>query len=265
MADAQLVPMADSQSFLKDRLVFYLDLLGFKEAALADDTRLGVIGDLLRQFAARQTPYSHQSYPQEGGGTHHEFTPEVTTFSDHVVFSYPLDELATLGGKDGAILAGLAIGVNLVNFFALAALNVDLLLRGGVAAGRMYHAEGVAFGPALVAAYLMESVVAEYPRVAADRSILRVGNVQAFIEKDYDGVHFFNHLLHAGPLISGIGEGAIERQIDFWRSTSARAREHALSLEAQDKWREASKWTWFLKYSEVEGNRSQNIVELAKK
>src|SRR2546426_3373667 len=52
-----------------------------------------------------------------------------------------------------------------VSQLAMALLELDVLIRGGIAQGSLYHDDTVVFGPALVEAYTLESKRAKFPRV----------------------------------------------------------------------------------------------------
>jgi hypothetical protein len=47
----------------------------------------------------------------------------------------------------------------------------NLLVRGGIAKGKLYHRDNIVFGPALVRAHLLE-VNANYPRIILDKGII---------------------------------------------------------------------------------------------
>ena len=54
---------------------------------------------------------------------------------------------------------------------ALNLLSNGIFARGGVAKGKLYHSDKVAFGPAPLDAYRLESTIAKYPRVLVDRAV----------------------------------------------------------------------------------------------
>ena len=53
--------------------------------------------------------------------------------------------------------------------FALELMQEELLIRGGVAKGELYHKKGVMFGPAFIEAYRIEKTFAKYPRVVLSK------------------------------------------------------------------------------------------------
>ncbi|HKO63492.1 MAG TPA: hypothetical protein VJV03_20170, partial [Pyrinomonadaceae bacterium] len=82
----------------------------------------------------------------------------ITAFSDSVV--------VTSGGPFGT--AGLFATVGVL---AGELLKRGILCRGGIARGRMYHADGILFGEALVRAYDLERHVAKMPRIVIDDDV----------------------------------------------------------------------------------------------
>jgi len=52
-------------------------------------------------------------------------------------------------------------------------LRQGVLTRGGITKGLLYHSSNIAFGPALIEAYRLESEVAVYPRVVLDPTLTK--------------------------------------------------------------------------------------------
>ena len=64
----------------------------------------------------------------QDSGTQFEIRPAISTFSDHIVISYPAEKLRKLG--DGDLLGtGLLLIGKLVSNLAAAAINLGLLIR----------------------------------------------------------------------------------------------------------------------------------------
>lgn len=81
---------------------------------------------------------------------------QITTFSDSVVFSCPAD----------------SEGLSNFRYFLIKLLvhtnDFQLLLRGGVTCGSLFHSDQMIFGPAMNRAYHIESKIAKHPRIAVD-------------------------------------------------------------------------------------------------
>ena len=91
------------------------------------------------------------------------FRPEVSTFSDNIVISYPLASMTKELSPHSVPI--FVLSQTLLSILASQALRLGFLLRGGAAIGRLYHDSGVIFGDALVEAYRLESQIAIYRRV----------------------------------------------------------------------------------------------------
>jgi hypothetical protein len=89
------------------------------------------------------------------------------------------------------------------------AIEQGFLLRGGLTVGDLLHTTKHVVGPAMVAAYDLESRVAKYPRVIVDTKLLEVaraaraehhtasdeeGYVRSLLTKDDDGRYYFDYV-----------------------------------------------------------------------
>jgi hypothetical protein len=142
----------------EEQFTAFVDFLGFSEASTDIDveTRLKVLA-LLQSLTT---------------GTSYAITPAISTFSDHIVVSYPLQPIAAKETQE-TIQVILTLGQfqNLLAMVAAAALEIGFLIRGGATVGRLYHANGVVFGEALVEASSLEARTAIYPRVVLSNRI----------------------------------------------------------------------------------------------
>lgn len=153
----------------KTRIVAFLDILGWgaavddRQESEQDIKEQGKTLALLKAVAdfhnslKELLPDEQKKWPGD---------PIMTQFSDSLVLSFEDDE----HGKDGL-------------YRALMLLTKDLSLRGfhlrgGVVKGKIYHTEGLIFGPALKQAYKLESETAVYPRVILDHTLAVEWNVQ---------------------------------------------------------------------------------------
>jgi len=161
----------------KDRLTFFIDILGFKEIIEKTET-----DDQLREslFNVLLSVTSENLKLNAVGNINHEIIPEdekevalrvmeefsqniikqfdikATQFSDCLVFSVPIENE----------MACFTIFEAVAKLMTTLHMKHKLLLRGGVAMGQLCHVEaGPLFGPALVEAYEIESKEAIYPRV----------------------------------------------------------------------------------------------------
>lgn len=125
----------------EQRVVLFLDILGFKELIQANRE-----ADVWRALQATKQAGERRFH----GATH----MRLTAFSDSVVVS---DLVA-----DGF---GFIRVTQYASYLAWQLLSLGILTRGAVAHGNLHHDDGIVFGPALVKAYAMESKQAIYPRI----------------------------------------------------------------------------------------------------
>ncbi|WIV13644.1 hypothetical protein [Proteiniborus sp. MB09-C3] len=96
----------------------------------------------------------------------------MTSISDSLVFSIGLKERGAINKI-----------TKLLSVFTQTLLSqYGLLLRGGIAVGKLYHDSEVVYGPGLVKAYELEDKVSIYPRTIMnpsdfERSILSCSDI----------------------------------------------------------------------------------------
>jgi hypothetical protein len=159
----------------EEQFTAFVDLLGFSEVSTRTDdaTRMNVL-NLLQSLSALQGEFDVQSAPQESGKIS-RITPAISTFSDHIVISYPRQPIyGEMGsGEHFTALVIMTQFGHLLTRIAAAALGIGFLVRGGATIGKLYHGRGVVFGEALVDAFQIESRTSIYPRVVLSPQITR--------------------------------------------------------------------------------------------
>jgi hypothetical protein len=167
----------------------FLDILGFSERVRAsenDDDQVNRIVEAIdvmrRHFGEGDTFASKR----------------ITQFSDSVVVSYAIDEHSS--AFDLLYDTGLCL---------LRLAERGFLMRGGVAVGKLVHTETHLFGPAMNAAYFLESKTANYPRVIVQEDLLlaarhapashheahdEVGYVKSLLRRDFDGLLYIDYI-----------------------------------------------------------------------
>lgn len=130
----------------EERIVAFIDILGFRNL-VNDESRCEDIGAILRlPYLIRQ---DHMAKMLKIKGV------MMTSISDSLVFSIGLE-------KRGAMNKITKI---LTVFMQALMTQYGLLVRGGLAVGKLYHDNDVVYGPGLVRAHELESRIAVYPRV----------------------------------------------------------------------------------------------------
>lgn len=172
----------------EDRLILFIDFLGFKEVVettASNEAALGRLIDALNEIGSMGQMPAFESQ-------------RVTQFSDSVVLSYAVDE------ESGAFW--------MINEIALTVISLvfrGYLLRGAVTIGPLYHEGRHVVGPAMVAAVEMESKIACFPRVIVDPAVIQLARrhrreghsaheeeqyVRSFISEDQDGQLFLDYV-----------------------------------------------------------------------
>jgi hypothetical protein len=175
---------------LQEHEVLFLDFLGFATAVERwDDAQMEELIAVLADLANAQSNFDIEGQPQSDGSYKITSRAEITTFSDHIVVSYPRlpkpPEIADYlwevvdNGWAGMVREQMQ---QIVAQFAMAALGVGMLVRGGLSRGKFYHRGRVVVGEAMVDAYRLESEVARHPRVVVSSRIH--GDDRLFIDKD---------------------------------------------------------------------------------
>lgn len=228
-----------------------VDFLGFSEGSRKVDegTRSKVLG-VLKDLSGLRGEFAVKSTPVEGTKST-TIKPAVSTFSDHIVVSWPLQPVCDEFGS-GETLAAIILSsdfTRLLASIAAQALRIGFLVRGGASIGGLYHANGVVFGEALVDAYEIESRTSIYPRVVLSPRITSRPTWLAAkkdIEKYDDGLYHFDYF--NGLLLDAVRPGpgwAVGVKLWFDEVLAITARNLA-ELQTQGKVNKFAKWAWFV-------------------
>jgi len=132
----------------EQRIVAFVDIMGFS-AMISDSEKDVEIYEKINQALKTIQNVKNRS---------DDTTAKVTTFSDNIVISYPAN------GRDSLFY----ILLDLIHL-QLDLLQLGILVRGGIAKGKVRHTQEMVFGPAMVAAYELESKYAVYPRIIVEK------------------------------------------------------------------------------------------------
>lgn len=171
--------MPDRRLFeYEEHFVAFIDFLGFAAAieAASDEARTQLL-QLMVALSETDSEFTIETRATPDGVAT-EVAPNITTFSDNIVISYPLEKLRAKGyysdqNTPTFILDGFA---KLLSWLAISALRIGFLIRGGATIGRLYHSNGVVYGEGMVEAYRIESQVSVYPRVVLSEKIANRSN-----------------------------------------------------------------------------------------
>jgi hypothetical protein len=146
---------------MQERLIAYFDLLGFRNLVRRGDTEAeAAIIKLLSSLSALVDDFHESRVPIGAGRVETTIKPAVSAFSDHIVYSYPME--AVRRAIPFWVLGSLAMAAAAI---AYDAMQIGCLLRGGITSGLLHHEGGIVFGEAMNTAYEMESSWASHPRI----------------------------------------------------------------------------------------------------
>lgn len=183
----------------EDRIVCFIDILGFQEHIKKtdtgdDDLNSNNIENIAGAINAIRY-FTDMDKPEDNEGK------QVTQFSDSLVISFLSDEES---GVFYSLLSLLWIQVSLA--------RRGILCRGGIVRGKLVHTEKHLFGPAMVTAYKLESKAALYPRIILGESIIISGmeahgrhhhahhekdSIMSLLKKDSDGMYYIDYITEA--------------------------------------------------------------------
>ncbi len=231
----------------EDRIVLFLDVLGWRDLIEASTAGSPPV-EWIVQVLDRAPHWADLISGGQAQGKEDPLGMEVAHFSDTIVFSCrdTLSSIPIIFG-DAAYLA--------YDFLAGGALGLGrnlkpkaLLSRGAIVRGKLYHRGNVLFGPALVAAYSMESSLAVYPRILISDDLVTTLNEseehKRWLRRDSDGLYFVSTL--SPELISAKGPG----QLDFASLRLGKVRESIEGglLEHGADSKKRTKWVWLASY-----------------
>ena len=146
-------PIIPHQDY-EDRIVAFVDVLGFK--GLVDSSKNDV--KVLRNITSALSTLYEWIWKWEADGGDSSFA--FTQFSDSVVLSALADTQVSF-----EMLLQLMLGIVDI------AYSNCIIVRGGIARGKLIHDNEMVVGPAMVDAYFLESQIAKYPRIVISEEL----------------------------------------------------------------------------------------------
>lgn len=179
----------DSNPSLLESIVCFTDILGF--SALNKSLNLEESNFLLRDLHSNLKE-QYQIMQRTNPNAHFK------AFTDNIILAYPLYD-------EGEGWAG-SIFMSFIDYQLYMTLK-GYFLRGGISTGTYYGDKTIAYGPALIEAYKLESTIATSPRIILSPQMIRMVQVHIryyaeveispqfnHILKDEDGIYFLNYL-----------------------------------------------------------------------
>jgi hypothetical protein len=187
----------------EDRVLAYIDILGFSEAIKKtikeDGTESLLETQKIDNFFDKAQEELNKYYPS---GDTFINSKVARNFSDSIVISYLITEESGIFHLLAEVL-----------FFCTTALQKGFLFRGAIVHDKLYHKENKIFGPAMIKATNLEKNLAIYPRIIFDDEILEIAEkypakyptkcpskkeqirvIKKLISKDFDGLNYINYI-----------------------------------------------------------------------
>ncbi len=143
---------------IRESYVAFIDILGFKSMIDNDIEKVIIALDFIEKYCQDYYKFSHTV----DGDDFAEFV--VTMFSDSIVISIDKD-------IDTSLLT-LNLFIEFISSLQYELLMRGILIRGSITIGELYHKGNFVFGKGLIDAYIIESQIAEYPRIVIDEKLV---------------------------------------------------------------------------------------------
>lgn len=182
----------------ENSLLTYIDILGFQE--LIEKKTANDISRAIRVVREAVSP------GQLRRAFHEEPAENYINFSDLSIVQTPLFK-KKLWTPKGSIFTQI---LRMVHVQSILLFDHGILIRGGMTVGNAAMSYRQLFGPAIVRAYHLESVVARFPRIVIDETVLEeasknadvwmhdreteVRAVRGLLHMDFDGELFIDYL-----------------------------------------------------------------------
>ncbi len=255
-----------------DRYTLYFDFLGTRAAATNwPPDRLDQFVKLLISISKIQAHEEVVGSANADGSYRIQITPEITTFSDHVVVSWLHRDHDGIPEAYKYLWPDIVLkdAVRITSGAAEVALRIGLLLRGGLSVGQLFHGGAVAFGEAMVTAYDLERCIAKNPRVIVAGSVLerlkpmRPEECESLLH-DADGhwhLNYFTRMMRnaaswhsadCGDASDRLSPAAIVqteqhiKEVSRWKRGHLDRIDHEIgALQKADAFGPSAKWKWF--------------------
>lgn len=206
----------------EERLIAFIDILGFKEAISENNAEVLIKTIQLIKTTAEDKPYvmERENYsvflagPVDANTSNQFYAKrEISMFSDLIVISYGIQ-------NEADSLRHLHKLLHTIYFIQEHLTSNSMLIRGGVTYGQLYHKNDICVGPALIKAYELESKEAIYPRVILDPELLKdrrykriIRRWPCYLEQYKDNYYFVTHFAPLRTFFDIYPDDHLEQQV----------------------------------------------------
>ncbi|MEI7868042.1 MAG: hypothetical protein WCI11_09115 [Candidatus Methylumidiphilus sp.] len=204
----------DGKPMLKDSVVAFVDILGYKEL-VCQEQKNGRSQELLLELHQKlsQSFYQLDGLRDNGEPIFETVRPDqmdfhkIRTFSDNIVIGYPINQFKHMNQNYVKGMFELDSLFSNLALFQLHMVNQGLFVRGAITVGELYIDDLIIFGQALIDAYNAEKEEARDPRIILTKSAEKMidehdsyyqdqpkSNYMLDLYKDSDKKLFLNYL-----------------------------------------------------------------------
>ena len=230
---------------MEESLIGYFDLLGFSDVVLGlDQSRQADILNLLTALSEAIRDFNYQTEDRTETETTHVFDPAISSFSDHIVFSFPMASVSKIGIQHFITY----LSDEAAKIFS-GAIKAGCLMRGAITIGPLHHKGGPIFGSGLVDAHILESRFAQNARVIVSETVRKGVGSHSRILIDDDGYGSLDFIRAAMDLLPAPPQCTLEIGIEKRRKWIAATKEkidsNIAALEKAENRAGLQKWRWF--------------------
>ena len=156
----------------EDRVIAYIDILGFKEMI---DNTIDVNGNPIDEEINKINEIFDFCEKTIKADTIEEDTTNINAYPSTSNIFYFSDTIVISFKKDTE--SGVYYTIKLIQeLIYQLIINFEILCRGAIVIGKLYHpSEKRIFGPAFIDAYKLENEQAKYPRIILSEEIIKLG------------------------------------------------------------------------------------------
>lgn len=172
-------------SYYEKRVIAFLDILGFKNLISETNNKktFNLVKTSLEYIAGVRDEHYHGLFSE-----YKSIDKEISVFSDSIVISYSQN-----------VRGGLFYILMDLVYICIYLNQNGIFVRGGITFGELYHKNHICFGPAMVAAYLLEEEKAIYPRIIVDNKAFEFGiNTPGYANTPKQECEYLDTLLMKG-------------------------------------------------------------------
>jgi hypothetical protein len=175
----------ESPTPYEDRVVALVDVLGWSELmrrSVSEPAVLSAVSEAAVLMSMAPDYVQEVNQIQKTISEGHTPDTRGTNFSDTFVLSHPIDRFAEVNV------------LRMVGQLCVGLLERGHYTRGAIVRGLVHHTTNELFGPAIVEAHKLESVVAKYPRVIVAPSAAELFDSKVGLRTDSDGLLYLDLL-----------------------------------------------------------------------